>query len=51
VSEAVGGRRYGNMITMSPPLVITRSECDRIVAGSRVVDGGFQLKPFANLLA
>ena len=31
VGRAVGGRRYGNTITMSPPLVITRSECDRIV--------------------
>jgi taurine-pyruvate aminotransferase len=26
-----GGRRYGGVVTMSPPLVITRSECDRIV--------------------
>ena len=26
-----GGRRYGGVITMSPPLVITRAECDRIV--------------------
>jgi taurine-pyruvate aminotransferase len=25
------GRRYGNTITFSPPLVITRAECDRIV--------------------
>jgi adenosylmethionine-8-amino-7-oxononanoate aminotransferase len=31
VGRSVGGRRYGNTITMSPPLVITRSECDRIV--------------------
>jgi 4-aminobutyrate aminotransferase-like enzyme len=31
VGRAVGGRRYGNTITMSPPLVITRPECDRIV--------------------
>ena len=26
-----GGRKYGGVITMSPPLVITRAECDRIV--------------------
>jgi adenosylmethionine-8-amino-7-oxononanoate aminotransferase len=31
VGRAGGGRRYGNTITMSPPLVITRPECDRIV--------------------
>jgi 4-aminobutyrate aminotransferase-like enzyme len=31
VGRSTGGRRYGNTITMSPPLVITRSECDRIV--------------------
>ena len=31
VGRSGGGRRYGNTITMSPPLVITRSECDRIV--------------------
>jgi taurine-pyruvate aminotransferase len=31
VGRSVGGRRYGNTITMSPPLVITRAECDRIV--------------------
>ena len=31
VGRAGGGRRYGNTITMSPPLVITRAECDRIV--------------------
>ncbi len=31
VGRAGGGRRYGNTITMSPPLVITRTECDRIV--------------------
>jgi adenosylmethionine-8-amino-7-oxononanoate aminotransferase len=32
VGRSGGGRRYGNTITMSPPLVITRAECDRIVA-------------------
>ena len=31
VGRSSGGRRYGNTITMSPPLVITRAECDRIV--------------------
>jgi taurine-pyruvate aminotransferase len=31
VGRGGGGRRYGNTITFSPPLVITRAECDRIV--------------------
>lgn len=31
VGRSGGGRRYGNAITFSPPLVITRSECDQIV--------------------
>jgi taurine-pyruvate aminotransferase len=31
VGRAGGGRRYGNTITLCPPLVITRTECDRIV--------------------
>jgi|FEC22Drversion2_1045045.scaffolds.fasta_scaffold00459_25 taurine-pyruvate aminotransferase len=31
IGRSVGGRRYGNTISMSPPLVITRAECDRIV--------------------
>jgi adenosylmethionine-8-amino-7-oxononanoate aminotransferase len=31
VGRGGGGRRYGNTITFSPPLVITRGECDRIV--------------------
>src|SRR5262249_30169801 len=31
VGRAGGGRRYGNTITFSRPLVITRAECDRIV--------------------
>jgi taurine-pyruvate aminotransferase len=31
IGRAGGGRRYGNTITMSPPLVLTRAECDRIV--------------------
>jgi adenosylmethionine-8-amino-7-oxononanoate aminotransferase len=31
LGRSVGGRRYSNTITMSPPLVITRAECDRIV--------------------
>ena len=31
IGRAGGGRRYGNTITLSPPLVITRAECDRIV--------------------
>jgi 4-aminobutyrate aminotransferase-like enzyme len=32
VGRGGGGRRYGNTITICPPLVITRSECDRIVS-------------------
>ena len=31
VGRAGGGRRYGNTITLCPPLVITWAECDRIV--------------------
>jgi len=31
VGRSNGGRKYGGVITMSPPLVITRAECDRIV--------------------
>jgi taurine-pyruvate aminotransferase len=31
VGRGGGGRRYGNTITLSPPLVITRAECDQIV--------------------
>jgi adenosylmethionine-8-amino-7-oxononanoate aminotransferase len=31
VGRAGGGRSYGTTIALSPPLVITRSECDRIV--------------------
>jgi 4-aminobutyrate aminotransferase-like enzyme len=31
VGRGGGGRRYGNTITLCPPLVITREECDRIV--------------------
>lgn len=31
VGRSNGGRRYGGVITLSPPLVITRAECDRIV--------------------
>ena len=31
VGRSGGGRRYGNTIVFSPPLVITRAECDRIV--------------------
>jgi len=31
VGRGGGGRRYGSTITLSPPLVITRAECDRIV--------------------
>jgi taurine-pyruvate aminotransferase len=31
VGRAGGGRRYGNTITLCPPLVVTRAECDRIV--------------------
>jgi adenosylmethionine-8-amino-7-oxononanoate aminotransferase len=31
VGRSNGGRRYGGVVTMSPPLVITRAECDRIV--------------------
>jgi taurine-pyruvate aminotransferase len=31
VGRAGGGRRHGTTITLCPPLVITRAECDRIV--------------------
>jgi taurine-pyruvate aminotransferase len=31
VGRGGGGRRYGNTITLSPPSVITRGECDRII--------------------
>lgn len=31
VGRSGGGRRYGNAINLSPPLVITRAECDQIV--------------------
>jgi adenosylmethionine-8-amino-7-oxononanoate aminotransferase len=31
VGRGGGGRRYGNTITLCPPLVITRGECDQIV--------------------
>ena len=31
VGRSNGGSRYGGVITLSPPLVITRAECDRIV--------------------
>jgi taurine-pyruvate aminotransferase len=31
VGRGGGGRRFGNTITLCPPLVITRAECDRIV--------------------
>lgn len=31
VGRSGGGSRYGNTITLSPPLVITRGECDRLV--------------------
>ena len=31
VGRSNGGRRYGGVINISPPLVITRAECDRIV--------------------
>ena len=31
VGRSGGGRRFGNTITLCPPLVITRAECDRIV--------------------
>ena len=31
VSRSGGGQRYSNTITLSPPLVITRGEIDRIV--------------------
>ena len=31
VGRGSGGRGYGSTITLSPPLVITRVECDRIV--------------------
>jgi adenosylmethionine-8-amino-7-oxononanoate aminotransferase len=31
VGRSGGGRRYSNTVTMAPPLVITRSEIDRIV--------------------
>jgi 4-aminobutyrate aminotransferase-like enzyme len=31
VGRGGGGRRFGNTITLCPPLVITRGECDQIV--------------------
>jgi taurine-pyruvate aminotransferase len=31
VGRGGGGRRFGTTITLCPPLVITRTECDRIV--------------------
>jgi adenosylmethionine-8-amino-7-oxononanoate aminotransferase len=31
VGRSGGGRRFGNSIVLSPPLVITRAECDRLV--------------------
>ena len=31
VGRSAGGRRYSNTIALSPPLVITRRECDRLV--------------------
>jgi taurine-pyruvate aminotransferase len=31
VGRSGGGRRHGNVIVFSPPLVITRAECDRLV--------------------
>ena len=31
VGRAGGGRMYSNTLTLCPPLVITRAECDRIV--------------------
>jgi taurine-pyruvate aminotransferase len=31
VGRASVGRRFGTTITLCPPLVITRAECDRIV--------------------
>lgn len=31
VGRSNGGQRYGGVINLSPPLVITRAECDRIV--------------------
>lgn len=44
VGRSGGGRRYSNTITLSPPLVITRAECDRIVEtldrGLRKLEGG-----------
>jgi hypothetical protein len=41
VGRGGGGRRYGNTVTMSPPLVITRAECDRSLdSGSSVGNAG-----------
>ena len=31
IGRAGGGQRYSNTLTMAPPLVITRNECDRVV--------------------
>ena len=31
VGRSGGGRRYSNTISLSPPLVITRSECDKMI--------------------
>jgi taurine-pyruvate aminotransferase len=31
VGRSTGSRRHGNVVSLSPPLVITRAECDQIV--------------------
>jgi adenosylmethionine-8-amino-7-oxononanoate aminotransferase len=31
VGRSAGGSRYGNTIVFSPPLIITRGECERLV--------------------
>jgi taurine-pyruvate aminotransferase len=31
VGRSGGGRRFGNVIVLSPPLMITRAECNRLV--------------------
>ncbi len=31
VGRSGGGARHSNTIVLSPPLIITRSECDRLI--------------------
>jgi adenosylmethionine-8-amino-7-oxononanoate aminotransferase len=45
VGRSGGGRHLGSAIVMSPPLVITRAEIDRVVAvlDAAIADLGTQL--------